>query len=549
MSILPPPVAAGQAALARGDWAGARTAFESALKEAETAEALEGLGEALWWLDDVPASLSQQRRAYALYREQGEACRAARLALWLARTYIGAYGSVAVANGWLQRAERLVEEAGDCPERGWLEQLRSKMASSPAAAADHAQRAIEIARRHGDADLEVWALSEQGRALVGMGRVDEGMAMLDEAVAAATAGETRSLIIVGDTCCNMISACDRAADFERAVQWCQVLDDFTRRHHCMPMLHYCRVVYSGVLVATGRWEEAENELQAAARAVEHGHPAQTAHSLSRLALLRVRQGRLEEAGQLLAGLESHRVAAEAMAALQLARDQPALAAALIERRLEATGDDLTTAPFLRLLVEARLAMGDIEGAGAATSRLSAVAERSGRAPLEAAALLATARVARARAEAEPFSLLERACALFDSVGMPFDAAVVRLEWARALAGSDPEVAAEDGRQAQAAFERLGARPYADQAAELLRELGAGSRPGPRGHGPLTRREQEVLDLLSHGLSNPEIGARLFISPKTVEHHVGRLLAKLGLRSRSEATAWALRHPPSKSGAK
>src|SRR6185436_17033671 len=117
---------------------------------------------------------------------------------------------------------------------------------------------------------------------------------------------------------------------------------------------YCRVVYSGVLIATGRWGEAENELQTAAREVERGHPAQAAHSLSRLALLRVRQGRLEEAAQLLAGLESQRVAAEAMAALQLARGQPVLAAALIARRLDASGDDLTTAPFLRLLVEARL---------------------------------------------------------------------------------------------------------------------------------------------------------------------------------------------------
>lgn len=94
-------------------------------------------------------------------------------------------------------------------------------------------------------DLEVWALSQEGRALVTMGRVDEGMALLDEAVAAATAGEARNLLVVGDTCCNMLSACDRAADFDRATQWCQVADEFTRRHNGTPVFSYCRVVYSG----------------------------------------------------------------------------------------------------------------------------------------------------------------------------------------------------------------------------------------------------------------------------------------------------------------
>jgi ATP/maltotriose-dependent transcriptional regulator MalT len=545
------PVASGLAALGRGDWTSARGHFAAALQQQETAEALEGLSEALWWLDDVAASFPPRRRAYALFRDSGEPCRAVRVALWLARTYIGAYGNVAVANGWLKRAERLVEDAGDCAERGWLEQLRSKMAPQAEAAADHAARAVDIARRHNDTDLEVWALSEQGRALVSMGRVDEGMAMLDEAVATATAGEARSLMVVGDTCCNMISACDRAADFERAIQWCEVVDDFTRRHHCVPIFHYCRVVYSGVLMARGRWEEAEAELQNATRAVQQGHPAQTSHSRSRLALLRVRQGRLEEAAELLAGLDNQRAAAEPLAALHLARGEAALAAVLVERRLQANGaDDLVSAPLLGLLVEAKLAMGDGLSARAAAARLSAVAERCGRPAVHAAALFAQARV-----ELDAGSLtgattgLEKASAIFEDLGMPFEAAGARLEWARALAASAPEVAVRDGRQAQAAFERLGARLLADRAAALLRDLGAGSRPGPRVAGALTRREEEVLALVSHGLSNDEIGTRLFISAKTVEHHVGRILAKLSLRRRSEAVAWALRHPPSPPTAK
>ena len=132
--------------------------------------------------------------------------------------------------------------------------------------------------------------------------------------------------------------------------------------------------------------------------------------------------------------------------------------------------------------------------------------------------------------------------------MPFDTAITRIEWARALAAAEAthDLALEYVRLALSVFERLGARRYSHQAAALLRDLGAGSRPGPRVSGDLTRREREVLELLSHGLSNPEMGRRLFISPKTVEHHVSRILSKLGLRTRAEAIAWALRNPPKKS---
>ena len=176
--------------------------------------------------------------------------------------------------------------------------------------------------------------------------------MLDEAVAAATAGDARDLLIVGNAYCNMLSACDRAADFARAVQWCQVVDEFTRRHHCPPVFSYCRVVYSGILIATGRWDEAEEELKTALRTVEHAFPQEKVHSLSRLALLCVRRGRFEEAAQLLTGLETHGLAAEASALLHLAQGEAALASAVLERRIEALGDGLAAVPLLRLLVDA-----------------------------------------------------------------------------------------------------------------------------------------------------------------------------------------------------
>jgi DNA-binding NarL/FixJ family response regulator len=130
---------------------------------------------------------------------------------------------------------------------------------------------------------------------------------------------------------------------------------------------------------------------------------------------------------------------------------------------------------------------------------------------------------------------------FARAQLPMELARTRLEIARLLAGASPQAAVSEARAALAVFENLEATRHADAAASLLRELGAPpARTGPRSQDSLTRREREVLGLLGAGLSNPEIGDRLFITRKTVEHHVGSLLAKLGLRNRAEAAAYAVR---------
>jgi DNA-binding NarL/FixJ family response regulator len=159
----------------------------------------------------------------------------------------------------------------------------------------------------------------------------------------------------------------------------------------------------------------------------------------------------------------------------------------------------------------------------------------------AQAALAAGRCARAEGGAEAAELLQRAVNLFAALPSPLGAARARLELARAQAAAAPEVAVDLARRARSELEALGAVREADAAAALMRELGVKAPAGRRQQGLLSRREVEVLRLVGEGLTNPEIAARLYISPKTAEHHVGRIYGKLGLRTRTELAAYAVRN--------
>jgi DNA-binding NarL/FixJ family response regulator len=134
-------------------------------------------------------------------------------------------------------------------------------------------------------------------------------------------------------------------------------------------------------------------------------------------------------------------------------------------------------------------------------------------------------------------LLDAARQGWARLDLPFEAARTRVQIARLVAGSQPEVAVDHARGAWATFDKLGAELDADRTAELLRSLGVASI-GPKGLKLLSGREQQVLRLLGAGLSNPEIAVRLYISRKTAAHHVSSVLAKLNLRNRAEAAAYA-----------
>lgn len=536
-------VSDGYQALAAGDWQGALAAFDAALDASGDIdpEALDGRGRALWWLRDAEGAVASRERAYAGFRREGDLARAARLALWLAREYATVWGNEAAAGGWIARAERLLRDTAPGAGQAWLELARAERTPDSAESAALAASALEGALACGDVDLEIRALAQLGLAQVAGGHVDEGLLHLDEAMAAASAGEPSSLETFADVCCTLMLACDLAGDDERPRQWSQVVDSFLRRYEHVPLLAFCRTCCADVYAGTGRIDDAEQELITAIRELtEAGQRSRCAHPASKLAAIRVLQGRFEEADELLRGLDGAPEAVEAAATLRLARDEPAAAAALLERRVHELGwDNLVAVPLLGLLVQARLELGDNAGANEAAEAIAAMGVGRGRS--EAAGRLAHGRVAAALGETRAESLLADAAEQFARVNLPLEAARARLELARSLTKTEPALAVDIGRRAHRELDDLGATREAASAAALLRTLGVKSRAGPRGLELLTRRELEVLRLLGEGLSNAQIAARLFISAKTAEHHVGRILRKLDLRTRAEAAAYAVRN--------
>jgi DNA-binding CsgD family transcriptional regulator len=532
----------GYQALASGDWQGALAAFDAALDAGGDIDpdALDGRGRALWWLRDAEGAVASRERAYAGFRREGDLARAARIALWLSREYSTVWGNEAAAGGWLARAERLLRDTAPGTGLGWLALARSERAHEMAESAAFAAAALEAAVHLGDVDLEIRALAQLGLANVSRGHLDEGLGQLDEAMAAASSGEPTSLETFADVCCTLMLACDLAGDDERPRQWSQVVDAFLNRYEHVPLLAFCRTCCADVYAGTGRVDEAEHELVAAIRELtEAGQRSRCAHPASKLAAIRVMQGRLEEADELLLGLGDAPEAVEAAAELRLARGEPRAGAALLERRLDEVGwANLVGVPYLALLVRARLALDDPDAAKEAADAIAAIAVGRGRS--EAIGHVARGRVAAAAGDAAAEVLFADAAEQFARLNLPLDAARARLELARVLAGVDRELAVDVARRAHRELDDLGAAREADSASALLRSLGAKSRSGPRGLELLTKREEEVLRLLGEGLSNAEIAARLFISPKTAEHHVGRILRKLDLRSRAEAAGYSVR---------
>jgi DNA-binding CsgD family transcriptional regulator len=374
--------------------------------------------------------------------------------------------------------------------------------------------------------------------MVRAGEVSAGLALLDEAMAGTLAGECTRLDTVVWASCSMLSACSLVADHKRAAQWCAAADSFAVKYGC-PFLHArCRAHYGRVLVGTGDWAAAETELlRALSMATDLGREPRI-EALAGLAELRHRQGAVEQAVELLAAAGDAREIASVYAEVMIAAGHPDRAIAVLRSQLsEMERSDATFPILVADLVEAHLASGDLAAARATAGWLPGADH--GHPQALALTERATGLLAAAQGESDrAANRLRRAAAEFDRLELPFHAAQARLEVARVLRITDPPLAVVEASWALDRLQRLGAHRDAAAAAALLRSLGVATRPGPRQVGLLSQREVEVLALLKRGLTNPEIAAELFISPRTAAHHVSSILGKLNLRSRTEAAAFA-----------
>lgn len=537
------PLGAAQESLRSGRWAQASEQLALVLSAGESGEALEGMGTALWWLGRVRDSLRYRERAYAVHLADRRHAQAAMVALDVSVSYLSNLDNSAAAQGWIARARRAADVSGDERLTGWLWLMEGYTSGDPQTRCELLTRALERGRDLGDVDMELSALADLGLALVMNGEVARGLALLDEAMAGTLGGEYQRLDTVVWASCSMLAACSLIGDQRRAAQWCSAAEAFTKTYGCPFLQVVCRSHYGRVLVATGDWARAEAELgRALAMAADCGR-APRIEALAGLAELKIRQGDVQEAERLLAEAGDGAEVALVRGEVLIATGHPERAVAVLEAESGSTHSGELSYPMLAAgLVDAALACGDLDlaaGTAQLLERLSTHQHPQARAVTERSC----GRVAAAVGEpAQGARRLRRAIAEYDTLGLAFQSARTRFEMAQMVADEQPSLAAVEAGRALDGLQRLGAVRDAAAAAALLRTLGVPSKPGPRDAGVLSVRERQVLGLVQHGLTNPQIATELFLSRRTVAHHVSSILTKLGLRTRAEAAAFAAAYP-------
>ncbi len=424
---------------------------------------------------DAQAAAGHLSAAIRACTAAGDCRRAAIVCARLGDLYANAMGNLTVARAWFVRATRLIEDEPPCLEQGWVAVAAMGCdVDDPAVLLERAQLALDRARRFGDVNLETKALADAGLACVQAGRVAEGMAMLDEAMALAC-GPADDLDSVGKSVCSFFTACYFAADFDRAGSWADTL----RRQGLIgkaagPALFlssHCDSVQATALCELGRWGDAEAMLVRAIEAFEAGMHMPSWHPAIALAELRIRQGRLADAEMLLLGKDGSLQALLPAAHLHLARRDLDLARATATRGLRAVGDDrLRAADLLAVLVDTELAAGDLAAADAACNDLVDRAEGLDVPGLQARVAALRARVLAAAGDIAPaIGTMEAALDRLPPAGVPLLRATLLIELVRLhdQAGNRAAATVEAGR-AMAALSGLDVVLRPEDAALLER---------------------------------------------------------------------------------
>jgi DNA-binding CsgD family transcriptional regulator len=546
------PLAHARACYARRDWADAFAAFVQS--DALAALEVEDLERCTWSAmltghDDDVMKLSE--RLHQAHVEAGAVSRAARWAFWAGFRSL-ALGEMGRANGWLARAERHVERLdGACAERGYLlipVVYKLVAAGDFAGAYELSSQAVEIGERYADRDLVAFARNMQGRNLLRQGRVDEGLALMDEAMLAATSGELEP-VMTGLLYCSLIAGCHQAFALDRAREWTHVLERWWQAQpQVVAFTASCLVHRAELLQLRGSWGEAIDEAARATSAIRCAIERQAAadgyYQQGEIHRLRGDHTRAEAAYG-----EASRLGREpqpGLALLWLAQGRSDAAVGAIRRVLLANRAPLTRAQFLPAFCEIMLAAGELDEMRGACLELAEIARTFGNEVLTAMA--GHARSSLYIAEGDPGSALEPlrdALAVWQRVSAPYIVARLRVLLARACrALGDEESAALELGAAREAFEQLGAAPDLARLEEPSRLPAAAGPSGTRlapAKQELSPRELEVLRHVAAGKTNKQIARELGLSEKTIDRHVSNILMKLDVPSRAAATAYAYQH--------
>ncbi|HET6869695.1 MAG TPA: LuxR C-terminal-related transcriptional regulator [Solirubrobacteraceae bacterium] len=481
-------------------------------------------------------------RAYQAYLREGSALAAVRCAFWIG-VHLAQRGEMGGAGGWLGRAQGLLDrEEADRVEAGYLllpRVFEQEGSGDLEAASVTATEAAAIGERFGDSDLFALAAHEHGHILIRLGRPAEGLVLLDAAMVLVTAGEL-SPVVSGIVYCGVILACRDAHELGRAREWTAALSAWCERQpDLVAFTGRCLVHRAEIMQLGGDWPAA---LEEARRAKERCLRGENPKAAGDACYQRGEVHRLR--GEFTAAEEAYREASAhgrepqpGLALLRLAEGNVEAAAASIRRVLVEADEPGKRAAVLPGYIEIMLAVDELEAALDACRELSALAAAYERSALGATALRARGALELARGDPRAaLAALRRAAAAWQQLEAPYEAARVRelLGLACRELGDEDAVTLELGA-ARDAFERLGAAPDLARLSTLLDIVGASDSHG------LTERELEVLRLVAAGKSNREIAGELVISEHTVARHLQNIFAKLGLSSRTAASAFAFEH--------
>ncbi len=545
------PLHKGREALAVGEWQKAKELLEEALEANESAEIYEELAWAYWWLNDAVKVFDLRAKAYNLFLKDDNKCGASRTACWIGLDYIEFKGEFAVASGWFQRAEKLLEGYPDCPELAMIKLLKARWSFQVEKNSEQAFKLIDeslrISKELQNIDGEMVAEALKGFILVVEGRVNEGMPLLDDATLLAVTSEKGDIKFTTITCCYLIDACERIRDYERAGQWCSNVKEICKRWKYKAMFANCRMKYAGVLIWKGEWDEAEEELLSASTELQKLRPVQVNACTVRLADLKRRKGDWEGAEELLNKTESHPLVHLYSAYLCYDKGEYERASDLAERYLRRFSADekaeRTAALEILVRIYAKLARPD--EAGKMLDELREISEAINTAPLKAALLNAEGNINLASKNFRSAKgNFEDAVDIYDRISVPFEAARCRVDLAEVLINLEFYTQAEaELNAAESSFRRLGAKKDLEKITRTLKNLYKKNN-GVQSEYEFTGREIEVLRLIAGGKNNEEIAEDLFLSIRTVEKHLTNIYSKMGISGKSArayAASYSVKH--------